>query len=223
MSPAHPAGNKPGRQIPVSALWAIRDDRTLSEHAKLAYIMLWTRGANAHPAVATLAADMGVSPSTARRAIRDLKKHGAISVVARKTAAGDADSNQYEVLPLPGPVTQTGPPGSETGGGAVTETPKDRNHKTQSEGRNTLASRRARPAVTRDEDRIATVQAAVIAAGWPLSELYDEDALDIWDRFISQRRTSVPVADPVRFLSEIFESFVSLDGVLSNTPERDAS
>ena len=58
-------------------------------------------------------------------------------------------------------------------------------------------------------------------AGWDIREVEDEDALDVWARFVTDRKTAVPLADPVKYLAGIFASFVSLDGVLSNTPERD--
>jgi hypothetical protein len=92
-----------------------------------------------------------------------------------------------------------------------------------------MASRRARPAVERDVDKIAIVQRAVILRGWDLEELDDEDALDIWARFIGERLTDKPVMDPVAFFyspkknSGVFSTFEYLDGVLSNTPERETA
>jgi hypothetical protein len=90
-----------------------------------------------------------------------------------------------------------------------------------------VASRRARPAVERDEDKIAIVQRAVILRGWDLAELEDEAALDIWARFIGERKTAKPVNDPVAFFysakagTGVFSTFEYLDGVLANTPARE--
>jgi hypothetical protein len=60
-----------------------------------------------------------------------------------------------------------------------------------------------------------------------LEDLNDEDALDIWARFIGERQTTKPVKDPVAFFystrnnTGVFSTFEYLDGVLSNTPERE--
>jgi hypothetical protein len=92
-----------------------------------------------------------------------------------------------------------------------------------------VASRRARPAAERDVDKIAIVQRAVIIRGWSLSELDDEDALNIWARFIGERITDKPVMDPVAFFysakkgTGVFSTFEYLDGVLANTPERESA
>jgi hypothetical protein len=81
----------PGR----GELWAIRDDRALSAHAKLAWFILLSRQPNCWPSLRTLAADMRVSKPTAIKAVRDLQKAGIVKILSRVTAAGDADTNLY--------------------------------------------------------------------------------------------------------------------------------
>ena len=203
-------------RLPQSALWAIRDDRTLSEHAKIAYVMLWTRGKDAHPSMQTLGADMGASRATAKRAVQELERAGLAKRIPRMKAKGDQDSNSYELLPVPEGWGQRDPTPAHTDPtGGVRQSHKDRTLKQESEGRNTLASRLAPTA------QIESVRLAVTEAGWDRREVEDDDALDVWARFITDRKTTVPVADVVKYLAGIFASFVSWDGVLSNTPERD--
>jgi Helix-turn-helix domain len=81
----------PGR----AELWAIRDSRTLSAHAKLAWFILWSRQPNAWPSVRTLAADMSVARRTAHKAVHELEQAGLVKVMPRETPAGDADTNLY--------------------------------------------------------------------------------------------------------------------------------
>lgn len=207
------------RQSP-SALWALRDDRSLSEHAKMAYVMLWTRLPDARPSMATLAGDMSASLNTAKRAVRELECAGLLKRLPRVTADGDSDTNRYELLPVMGGSPEAPPPGLTGLTGTAPQAPKDSNPKKASEGRNTLGSRRARPAVTRAEDQIEIVRQAAAEACWDTREIEDEDALDVWARFVADRKTEVPLAAPVKYLAGIFASFVSWDGVLSNTPER---
>ena len=205
-----------------AVVWSIREDRTLSEHAKIAYLMLWSRGKTIWPSLATLGGDMGASRATAKRAIQELEAAGLVKKIPRMRASGSHDSNAYELLPIPQGWGLSDPTsGHQDPTPGVRQTHKDRNPKDESEGRNTRASRRARPAVERDEDKIAIVQRATIIRGWPLADLEDEDALNIYARFITDRKSPVPLKDPVSYLAEIFESFDSLDGVLSNTGERD--
>jgi len=213
----------PDAPLPPSALWAVRDNRTLSARAKLAYIMLWTRGKGIHPSMRTLAGDMGVSVRTARDAVRDLEAAGALITAPRKTQAGDPDSNSYELLSVLGEADSAGRPAESDRRGPADSADKDRTLKVESEGRNSLAPRHGRPAVLSDDDKIASVERAVIVCGWDPDELDDESALDIWSRFIGERVTTAPVADPVKYLLKTFSDHVSLDGVLSNTAERDAS
>lgn len=207
------------RQSP-SALWALRDDRALSAYAKLAYTMLWTRLPDARPSMATLAADMSASLNSAKRAVRELEDAGLLKRIPRLTSEGDSDANRYELLPVIGRSPQAPPPGLTGPTGTAQQAPKDSNLKKASEGRNTLGSRRARPAVTR-ADQIEIVKLAAAEECWDTREIEDEDALDVWARFVDERVTSVPVAAPVKYLAGIFASFVSWDGVRSNTPERE--
>lgn len=207
--------------LPPSALWPIRDDRTLSAYAKLAYAMLWTRQPDIRPSMPTLAADMHVSVRCAQNAVRELKAAGLLTTVPRFTEAGDPDANQFRLRALEGGAPHAPGSGTSCTTGGARPAPKDSNSKTASEGRNTLASRRARPAVTRAEDQIELVKQAVAEAYWDTREVEDEEALDVWARFVTDRKTSTPLAAPVKYLAGIFESFESWDGVLSNTPERE--
>ena len=208
-------------RLPQSVLWDLRDDRTLGKYAKLAYLMLWTRLPDARPSMAKLAADMGVSVRTARDAVRELERAGILKTLPRVSEQGDADTNRYELTGILGAATGAEPPGATCRTGAAAGAAKDSNPKNESEGRKSRAAWLARPAVSRASDQIELVRQAVAMAGWDIREVEDEDALDVWARFVTDRKTAVPLADPVKYLAGIFASFVSLDGVLSNTPERD--
>ena len=83
-------------------LRAVRDNRTLSEHAKIAYLMVWSRLPAVHPSVPRLAEDMGASESTARRAVAELVKANLVKIVPRLTDCGDSDTNGYGLAPLTG-------------------------------------------------------------------------------------------------------------------------
>ena len=83
-------------------LRAVRDNRTLSEHAKIAYLMLWSRLPAVHPSMPRLAEDMGASESTARRAVAELVKANLVKIVPRLTDCGDSDTNGYGLAPLTG-------------------------------------------------------------------------------------------------------------------------
>ena len=188
--------------------------------------MLWTRQPDAHPSMKTLAADMSVALSTAHKAVRELQRAHLVKVLPRVTAKGDPDSNQFELTPL----REAGYPRTPDGGGVMRETdPKNGTRSTEPKGDKSQASRLARPAVTRsDDDKIAIVRKAVHDCGWDVRALEDDDALDIYARFITERVTTTPVGDEVAYLYSaktgrgIFASFDSIDGVMSNTPERDA-
>lgn len=86
---------------PAEMLWAVRDNRDLSSKAKLAWIMLLARGDDCRPSIATIAADCGVSKSTARLAITELTDAGWLKVAATTSAEGDSDTNAYMVI-VPG-------------------------------------------------------------------------------------------------------------------------
>ena len=195
-----------------AVLWPIREDRSLSAYAKLAYAMLWTRLPDAHPSMQTLADDMSVSVSTAHRAVRELQAAGLVKVVPRATALGDPDSNLYDLTPLSHrqdpPVPQTGPPlsvGHPNNGSSTTEL----------KGAKALASRRARPAAGRDEI-IATIRRAVsICYGeYEASEqnLTDGQAVALHYLLINNRTPQ----DPVRYLMKIFTDTPDLDTHLAN-------
>jgi Helix-turn-helix domain len=91
------AGHRPenGRAL---ARWALREDPKLSSAAKLAWLMLDTRGEDPHPSIATLAANCRVSRGTARRALRELEEAGWLRVAYRTTRAGDSDTNRYALI-----------------------------------------------------------------------------------------------------------------------------
>lgn len=195
-------------------LWDIRDNRTLSEHAKLAYLMLWSRRPDIRPSMQTLAGDMAVSVATAKRAVRDLESAGLVKRIPRLTEHGDRDTNRFELTPPEGQVSQTPPPGQREPTPPVSQTPKDSNLKTATEGRkNPQASRRARPAAER-ESRITFVRIAVaeIYGQADEKELTDSQAVALWYQLVSNRRPK----DPVAYLRKIFEETPYLDTHLAN-------
>jgi hypothetical protein len=118
-------------------------------------------------------------------------------------------------------------PNSEPQGATWEPPSRPVNHQDLKGGDKSRVSRPARPAVERTEDeQIAIVRRAVEDCGWDNRELNDEYALDIYARFITERKSGPP-RNPVAYLysakngTGIFASFDSLDGVMSNTPERD--
>ena len=145
--------------LPRSALWPIRDDRWLSAYAKLAYYTLWTRQPDIHPSMKTLGADMGCSERSAQRAVRELESAGLLKVASRTTAKGDPDSNQFLLMPMGG-ASQSPPPVSGTPPPVSGSHPKTASSSKQVKGENSRASRRARPAVSRD-DRIHYTRRAI--------------------------------------------------------------
>jgi Helix-turn-helix domain len=113
-----------------AVLWAIRDDRTLSEHAKFAYLMLYSRGEDIRPSTAQLAADMGVSKPTAKRALRELETAGHLKRLPRISDVGDPDTNTY-VLSGFGVGSERPQVGSHRPQGGVTQTPGVGSHRPQ--------------------------------------------------------------------------------------------
>ena len=75
----------------------IRDVRGISPMTKLALFCLESRGINVHPSLKTLAADMGVSRDTARRAVRELRTQALIHVEKRQQAHKGPAPNAYRV------------------------------------------------------------------------------------------------------------------------------
>jgi hypothetical protein len=151
-----------------------------------------------------------------RRAFREMESAGYLT----RTRAQDPDGTWHTVLhfravPLSAdaessqviPTDQKPVVGSPVVGQPVVnrEVPPQRNYRSGSTELSVVASRRAQPAVTRDtenytdEQKIAAVQRAVIIRGWDVRELDDEEALDIWAKFIGERKTTKPVKDPVAF------------------------
>jgi hypothetical protein len=202
-----------------SALWALRDDRTLSEHAKMAYVMLWTRLPDARPSMATLAGDMSVSVRTARDAVRELERADVLKTLPRVSESGDPDTNRYELTVLEGTAGGAAPPGTECRTGTAPPASKDNNPKKTSEGRKSQASRRAQPAVSR-RDKIAFARIAVAESYGrdEAEELSDGKAEGLWDNLIGDRSPR----DPVAYFCKIFTETPYLDTHLAGiAPDED--
>ena len=194
-------------------LWDIRDDRTLSEHAKIAYLMLWSRGEDIRPSLSTLAADMGASLNTAKRAVRELEAAGLLKRIHRMSPDGDSDTNRYELMPVIGRSSQALPPGLTGLTGGVSQAPKDSNWKTRSEGRKSQGSRRARPAETREEKITLTrIAVAEIYGDDEEQDLSDGKCEGLWGLLIGDCRPRNPVA----YLSKIFTETPDLNTHLAN-------
>lgn len=200
-------------RIPPSGLWAVRDCRVLSEHAKIAYFILWTRQPDIRPSNQTLADDMGVSKSTAKAAVRELEAAGLLRRVPRLTVKGDSDANIYVLAQVPEGWGVTRPtPVAERPTGGASPDPKDSNQKPGSEGRKSQASRRARPAVAReypDPQKVAFTREAVaeVYGSDEEQEMSDGQAWQLWDRLVGDRSPKRPVA----YLTKIFEETPYLD------------
>ena len=188
-------------------LWEIRDDRTLSEHAKIAYLMLWSRGEDIRPSMRTLAGDMGVTTRTAHKAVRELEAAGLVKITTRRTAKGDPDTNSYRLLPVSGlgHARDAPPPCTEDMTPPAPGAPEDSNYKTESEGRKSLASRRAQPAATREisaSQKIAFVREAVASVYVDDEDMSDGQALQLWYNLAEDRHPVKPVAYFMKIFSE---------------------
>jgi predicted ArsR family transcriptional regulator len=93
MTPAHEGPR-------LARLCAVRDNRTLSTSAKLAYATLALYEPGEHPSVTDIAAAMSVSRTTALKALRDLEAARAIRVTGRRKGRGSREVNTYELLSL---------------------------------------------------------------------------------------------------------------------------
>jgi len=96
---------------PEAVAWALRDDETLSEHARTAWLMLWLRGPDAHPSTATLAANCGVSVRTVNRALAELAQAGWLTIERRHAPSGAKQASRY-YLHAPGEAVPDATPAS---------------------------------------------------------------------------------------------------------------
>lgn len=205
-------------RVPQSALWVIRDARCLSEHAKCAYVMLWTRQPDIRPSMKTLGLDMGASHATAKRAVAELEAHGLLKRIGRVKAKGDNDSNIYQLSAPPPGWGHTDPTSGHTDPTPrVTVTRKDSNVKLESEGSKRQGSRRAHPAAARelsDPQKIEVVRQAVaeVYGTDDATEMSDGQAWQLWDHLVEGRRPSKPLA----YFTKIFEETPYLDTHLAN-------
>jgi hypothetical protein len=103
------------------------------------------------------------------------------------------------------------------------------NHKAPTE----RASRRGRAnrttATLPDLRKISIIVKAATLRGWVSDEIDDEDALDVWARFIGGRKDTRPIRDYIKYFyspandTGVFATFEYWDGVLSNTPDRESA
>lgn len=204
-------------------LWEIRDNRTLSAYAKLAYLMLAARGGDIRPSVPTLAADMGVSVRTAQRALRELQDQGAIVVAARRTPSGDADANAYRLFPVQGGASQSPPSRQRDTTGGDCGTPEDITLKTSSEGtasgRLTGAQTPREHQAASDAEIITDMRGAVADYFGPREDslLDDEDAFTLYALFVEPH---LPVTNMRSYLRGIFQrgNCPSIETYLSKSP-----
>lgn len=194
----------------AAPLWPLRDDRTLSSYAKLAYYSLWTRGTDIRPSMATLADDMACSVRKAQMAVRELESRGLVKVLPRVTADGDPDSNGYELYP----VQDMHHPSAQSAPGVPHDVhPKNGTPSTQLKGDISLASRRARPAVTREQ--IIDLVRQAVARSYSQQEaddITDGQAVALWYQLVSNRTPT----NPVKYLGKIFDETPHLESHLAN-------
>ena len=85
----------------------IRDVRGITPNAKFAMFLLHSREPNIFPSMKTLAADMGSSIPTAKRAVRELKRAGYVQVTHR---IGQTNLYSITVAGDPPPLASMPPP-----------------------------------------------------------------------------------------------------------------
>lgn len=92
--------------------WMVRDD-SISGHAKLVYMCLSSRTAReqtAWPSHALMAKEAGISVTSVKAALGELKALGVVEWSQRRTASGGQTSNIYRVHIAPTPSRQTTTP-----------------------------------------------------------------------------------------------------------------
>ena len=80
---------------------SIYSDNTLPHRAKTVYMYLQNMAVSSGqcwPGIRTIAADLGLSRSTVKRALADLEKHGYIEKERRYRDNGSSTSNLYKLL-----------------------------------------------------------------------------------------------------------------------------
>ena len=85
----------------------IRDVRGITPNAKFALLLLHSREPNIFPSMQLLAADMGMSVQTARRAVRALERAGYVQVIPR---IGKTNLYSITVTGPPPPLSSMPPP-----------------------------------------------------------------------------------------------------------------
>ena len=90
----------------MSFLREIYADDALGHRAKAVYLYLRDRSdaeGKCWPGIKTIAADLGLSRSTVKRALSDLERNGYLERTSRFRENGSHTSNLYTVLPHPRP------------------------------------------------------------------------------------------------------------------------
>lgn len=85
----------------MSYFSTIYSDNNLPSRAKSVYMYLRDRSDTERkcwPGINTIAADLSLSRSTVKRALRDLEKHGYIQRLPRHRANGSRSSNLYVLV-----------------------------------------------------------------------------------------------------------------------------
>ena len=204
---------------PVSDVWALRENTALSEHAKIAYLMLWSRGKDIRPSMRTLAANMSTSVRTARNAVRELETAGLLKTATRMSRAGDNDTNQYDLLPVLGEASPAAPEALNAEPGTAPRAGKERTIKDKSEGRNSLASRRAPQKVTRGyviKSIRSALETSYLAVEY--EDLTDSQIMALWYAYTP---AAEPPAHPVAYFCKIFGDAPSLDTLLAKSGDED--
>ena len=79
--------------------WLLYDE-SVSAHAKLVYVVLQSHSGKhgtSFPAIGTVARESGLSESSVRRAIKDLKDIGVLERRGRRRRTGATTSNEYAI------------------------------------------------------------------------------------------------------------------------------
>jgi hypothetical protein len=142
------------------ARWALRDHGSkLSDHAKLVWLMLDTRGLDPHPSIATLAANCSTGTATVKRALNELEASGWLRRTHRRTEAGDADTNHYDLIcpvetPFRGGLTVSPPLAqSEPTVGSERSTKYQQEDQQEDQQTKTRVARREAPGMREGQDQ----------------------------------------------------------------------
>lgn len=192
------SGFTPYAQVPV---WIVRAGDTLSANARCVYSIIMSYADNttkaAFPSRETLAADLGTSVATIKRATKELEEYGALIVERRRNKrTGNFYANHYTlVFNQPESPWVTGDPRREVTSDPITTpttttTPTALPPRTSGPSRSSLRS----PSTSGGRSALLAMTRA-IATATPASDEQDEAADTFLDAFQDQHGTAAEFWD----------------------------